>query len=220
MINCVKQNIRNKNLDINLKISLFKSSNFMSIETRIFKNIKKSFFFLEKKIYFFKKTFSISILFLFIGFFLGNIFGTFLNWLRHFIVWDGLLIFALLFFFEIISSIVYQNNLTFASQPVLTNKMFFSHFFVIKNLFLKINLLRRKLKATISPRGSATIAEGTDFLIEPTDQPILQTDNKKSKKFLTTNFYFFKSLPIWRFLNCLKVGILFGFFIDAFKVGS
>ena len=203
----------------------------MSIETRIFKNIKKSFFFFEKKIYFFKKTFSISILFLFIGFFLGNIFGTFLNWLRQFIVWDGLLIFALLSFFEIISSIVYQNNFTFASQPVSTNKMFFSHFFGIKNLFLKINLFRRKRKAMvalphlreapiISPRRSATIAESPDFLIEPTDQPILQTDNKKSKKFLTTNFYFFKSLPIWRFLNCLKVGILFGFFIDAFKVGS
>jgi hypothetical protein len=192
----------------------------MSIETRIFKNIKKSFFFLERKFHFFKKTFSISILFLFIGFFIGNIFGTFLNWLRHFIVWDGLLIFALLSLFEIISSIVYQENFTFASQPVSTNKMFFSHLFVTKNLFLKIKLFRRKLKATITPRGSAPITEGPDFTIKPTNQSTLQTDNKKSKKFLTINLYFFKSLPIWRFFNCLKIGILFGFFIDAFKVGS
>ncbi len=192
----------------------------MSIETRIFKNIKKSFFFFEKKFHFFKKTFSISILFLFIGFFLGNIFGTFLNWLRHFIVWDGLLIFALLSLFEIISSIVYQENFTFTSQPVSTNKMFFSHLFVTKNIFLKIKLFRKKLKAIISPRGSATITDGPDFSIKPTNQSTLQTDNKKSKKFLTTNLYFFKSLPIWRFINCLKVGILFGFFIDAFKVGS
>lgn len=182
----------------------------MSIETRIFKNIKKSFVFFEEKIYFFKKTFSISILFLFIGFFLGNIFGTFLNWLRHFIVWDGLLIFVLLSFFEIISSIVYQKNFTLLSQPVSTNKMFFSDFFVTKNPFLKINLFRRKLKAIVSP----------DISIKPDHQSTLQTDKKKLKKVLTIDFYFFKSLPIWRFLNCLKVGILFGFFIDAFKVGS
>ena len=49
----------------------------MPIETRIFKNTRKTFIFLKKKFYFFKKNFSISVLFLFIGFFIGNVFGTF-----------------------------------------------------------------------------------------------------------------------------------------------
>ena len=182
----------------------------MSIETRIFKNFKKSFSFLKKKMSFLKKNFSISILFLFIGFFIGNIFGTFLNWLRHLMVWDGFLIFALLSFFEMISSIVYQNHFNFASQPVLADKIPISHPFIIENLFLNTKLLHKKLRAILSP----------DPFIEPTDQPILQRDNKKFTTFLTVNFYFFKNLPIWRLLNCLKVGILFGFFIDAFKVGS
>ena len=182
----------------------------MPIETRIFKNTRKSLFFLKKKFNFFKRNFAISVLFLFIGFFLGNIFGTFLNWLRHFIVWDGLLVFALLSFFEIISSIVYQNNLTFLPQPVSTNKMFFSDFFITKNISLKMKLLLKKLRKLGSFNTST----------KSPDQLNLQTHNKKLRHFLTINFYFLKSLPIWRLLNCLKVGILFGFFIDAFKVGS
>lgn len=184
----------------------------MLIETRIFQNIRKNYILLEEKFSFFKKNFSISILFLFIGFFLGNIFGTFLNWLRHFIAWDGFLIFGLLFFFEIISSIVYQNNFTFLSQSPndLTNKNFFSDFFVTKNVFLKINLLGQKLRQL---NNSTTSTNSTI-------QKNLKSDHKKFIKFLAIYFYFLKSLPIWRFINCLKVGILFGFFIDAFKVGS
>ena len=125
----------------------------MPIETRIFKNTRKTFIFLNKKFDFFKKNFSISVLFLFIGFFIGNVFGTFLNWLRHFIVWDGLLVFALLSVFEIISSIVYQNNPTFLSSSISTNKMFFSDFYITKNLFSKTRLFRQKLKKENSSKN-------------------------------------------------------------------
>lgn len=173
----------------------------MPIETRIFRNTRKTLIFLKKRFDFFKKNFSISVLFLFIGFFLGNIFGTFLNWLRHFIIWDGLLVFALLSFFEIISSIVYQKNSTFLSPPVSINKTFktsFSDFFTRK--FKGVTIFKTSTKLT--------------------DQLNLEIDHKKLRYFLTINIYFFKSLSIWRLLNCLKVGILFGFFIDAFKVGS
>ena len=182
----------------------------MPIETRIFKNARKSFIFLFKKFKFFKRHFSISVLFLFIGFFVGNIFGTFLSWLRHFIVWDGLLVFALLSFFEIISSIVYQNNITLLPQAVSTNKMVFFDFFVTKNIFLKMRLVLKKLRNLDSLNTS----------IKSADQLNLEIDNKRLRNFLTISSYFLKSLPIWRLLNCLKVGILFGFFIDAFKVGS
>lgn len=192
----------------------------MPIETRIFKNTKKSIIFLKQKFDFLKKNFSISVLFLFIGFFLGNVFGTFLNGLRDFIVWDGLLVFGLLSLFEIISSIVYQNNPraygtiaagpAFLPSPVLTNKTSFSDFFITKNIFLKMKLPRRKLKKANRLKTSS----------KSTNQFYLQISYKKLRNLLTINSYFLKSLPIWRLLNCLKVGILFGFFIDAFKVGS
>ncbi len=195
----------------------------MSTETRIFKKIRKTSILLEKKLNFFKKNFSISVLFLFIGFFIGNIFGTFLNWLRHFIVWDGLLIFVLLLFFEIISSIVYQNNPTFVSQPISTGKTFFPYFFLTKNIFLKMGLLREKLKEADS--SDISILENKNFeydtiSFKSTNQSNFQIGYKKLRISSTTYFSFFKNLPIWRLLNCLKVGILFGFFIDAFKVGS
>ncbi len=195
----------------------------MPIETRIFKNIRKSSILLEKKLNFFKKKFSISVLFIFIGFFIGNIFGTFLNWLRHFIVWDGLLIFVLLLFFEIISSIVYQNSPTFVSQPISRGKTFFSDFFLIKNIFLKIALFREQFKKADS--SNISILENKNFeydtiSFKSTNESNFQIGSKKLKVSSTTYFSFFRNLPIWRLLNCLKVGILFGFFIDAFKVGS
>lgn len=182
----------------------------MPIETRIFQNTRKGMTFLKQKFDFLKKNFSISVLFLFIGFFLGNVFGTFLNGLRDFIIWDGLLVFGLLLLFEIISSIVYQNNPAFLPPPVLTSKTSFSDFFITRNIFLKMKLLRKKLKK----------AGRLKTLSKSTNQLNLQTDYKKLRNLLTIHFYFLKSLPIWRLLNCLKVGILFGFFIDAFKVGS
>ena len=182
----------------------------MPIETRIFKKTRKTFIFLKKKLYFFKKNFSISVLFLFIGFFIGNVFGTFLNWLRDFIVWDGLLVFALLLVFEIISGIVYQNDAIFLPPSILTNKTFFSDFYITKNMFSKIRFFRQRFKEESSSRMPTAL----------TSQLNLERDNKRSRNLLIITFYFLKSLPIWRLLNCLKVGILFGFFIDAFKVGS
>ena len=185
----------------------------MPIETRIFRNLRKSVVLLKKRFDFFKKNFTISVLFLFIGFFLGNIFGTFLNWLRHFIIWDGLLVFTLLLFFEIISSVVYQKNSTFLSPPVSTNKRFRTSFFDFltkENIFYKIRLFPERSKQVTILKNSTKSTDQLDFKI----------NQKRLRYFLTINTYFLKSLPIWRLLNCLKVGILFGFFIDAFKVGS
>lgn len=175
----------------------------MPIQTRIFKNVKKSVSFLGKRFAFLSENFSISVLFLFIGFFIGNIFGTFLNWLREFIIWDGLLVFILLSFFEIISSIVYHNNSNFGLSPMSRNKIEFSLFFGTKKIFLKIISLNKKFQKVSSSK----------IYTKPTNQLNLRADNKRLRLFL-------RNLPMWRLLNCLKVGILFGFFVDAFKVGS
>ena len=90
------------------------------------------------------------------GFFLGNIFGTFLVAIRHFISWDILTILALTSLAEYINFRLYA-------------------------------------KQKLSNHSELQSLPGLD----PTD-----------------------SRPVWRAVNLVKLGGLFGFFVDAFKVGS
>nr|YP_009105915.1 hypothetical chloroplast RF20 [Microthamnion kuetzingianum]AIT94733.1 hypothetical chloroplast RF20 [Microthamnion kuetzingianum] len=124
----------------------------MTQKIRFAKFIKRFFFETKNKYLFFKKYFSLGIFFLFLGFLLGNIFGTFLNLFRNYLIWDGLIVFFLIFFCEIVNYNIY------------TKKKKLSHIFTWS------------LK--------------------------------------------FPGAILWKFLNYFKIGVLFGFFIDAFKVGS
>ena len=107
---------------------------------------------------FFEKKFTLSIFFLFFGFICGNLFGTFLNFFRNFIYWDGIIILITILVIEFIHFFNYtnQNN----------NKIF------------KMLVYLKKLNI-----------------------------NKK-------NIFFIQ------ILNFYKLGLLLGFFTDAFKVGS
>jgi len=107
---------------------------------------------------FFSKKFTLSIFFLFFGFICGNLFGTFLNFFRNFIYWDGIIILITILVIEFIHFFNYtnQNN----------NKIF------------KMLVYLKKLNI-----------------------------NKK-------NIFFIQ------ILNFYKLGLLLGFFTDAFKVGS
>lgn len=87
----------------------------------------------------------------YLGFIFGNIFGTFLNFLRNKIIWDGIILIIIIFFFEFLNFIIYN-------------------------------------KKQLAPQASSI------------------------PKFLN------KKLLI--ILKNFQIGILFGFFIDAFKVGS
>ena len=84
---------------------------------------------------------------LFLGFGVGNLFGTFLAGLRHFFHWDGFIILSLLGFIEITNYAIYHS----------------------------------KLERNILPS---------------------------------------RSVPAWKICHFLKIGLMLGFFIDAFKVGS
>nr|YP_009106324.1 hypothetical chloroplast RF20 [Interfilum terricola]AIT95142.1 hypothetical chloroplast RF20 [Interfilum terricola] len=100
-----------------------------------------------------KKNLSLNLLFIFIGFLVGNLFGNFLIKIRQFLNLDILIILVILFLMEILNSTIYLKK----------NKNFL--------FFLK---------------------KATDF--------------KEIKLFINLNYF--------------KIGILLGFFIDAFKVGS
>ena len=125
----------------------------MKIETRIVFFINQLKVYLSRKNSFFKEVFSFALFTLFFGFLIGNLFGTFLNTIRSFIFWDGLIIFIILFIMELLNFILYNK---------------YKRFFVI---YQKIS-------------------------------------------------YYPNNQILWKNLNYLKIGIMFGFFIDAFKVGS
>jgi len=125
----------------------------MKIETRIVFFINQLKVYLNRKNSFFKEVFSFALFTLFVGFLIGNLFGTFLNTIRSFIFWDGLIIFIILSIMELLNFILYNKA---------------KRFFVISQ---KIS-------------------------------------------------YYPNNQIIWKSLNYLKIGIMFGFFIDAFKVGS
>ena len=125
----------------------------MKKNCRFFYFIESFWFQFKKKFFLFEKSFSLMLFCLFLGFIFGSIFGTFLNTLRYFFIWDGFIIFVLLTFFEFLNYIVYH-----AKKRLFLNIFYFDSF-------------------------------------------------EKTKNF-------------WKFINLCKIGMLLGFFIDAFKVGS
>ena len=51
----------------------------------------------------------------YLGFIIGNLFGTFLNFLRNKIIWDGIILIIVIIFFEFLNYIIY-NKKRFAVQ--------------------------------------------------------------------------------------------------------
>jgi hypothetical protein len=98
---------------------------------------------LQDKSLFLRKNFPSMLALLLLGFLVGNVFGTFLNTLRFFFLWDGFIIFILIGLLEILNYNVYHAK----------NRM-------------------------VSPR------------------------------------------IVVQFINFFKIGLMIGFFVDAFKVGS
>lgn len=75
-----------------------KSTNFL-------KKWKKKFFSKRKN---FSNDFLQSTCSFYFGFVLGNLFGTFLNFLRNKIVWDGMILFITILFLELMNFLIYN----------------------------------------------------------------------------------------------------------------
>lgn len=111
----------------------------------------------------------------YLGFILGNLFGTFLTFFRNQIFWDGFLLMTILLLFEFLNFIIYKKkDLPAASQDWSVPK--------------KTGL-----------RGE-----------DPPPIVLRPRGPKPSSKFQ----------KLFIILKNLQIGILFGLFIDAFKVGS
>ena len=166
-----------------------------------------------------------SVFSLFLGFVFGNLFGTFLNFFRHFINWDVLIITITILIVEFINYLNYYNKknqgipkLCISCKTTIVNSNknrhlkkqkskwtgqisnFFSNWFYIadKNYQNSENL-------AFFDFSSKRLLLDKRFCISCKKKPLNET--KKQINFI-------------KILNFYKIGLLLGFFIDAFKVGS
>ena len=123
----------------------------MKSNRRLFQRLLTGRLGFERKVQALNTFFSITLFFLFLGFVVGNVFGTFLNGLRHVFRWDGYIILFVLSFIEVTNYGIYRPG-----------------------------------------------RESTSFL---------SLDQGRCR-------------PVWKICNFFKIGLMLGFFIDAFKVGS
>lgn len=199
----------------------------MTSNTRLFLLIKQLVSTFKKKIFFTKINFSDKLFLLFFGFLFGSLFGTLLPSFREKINWDGLITALIIFILEIISYIVYRSeNNTFFLNPlieinVLTNlKKFFKKAITTAKLTFKImqesKFEQFKTKTMVQPEQKTSVSSSKTNLL------FLKKEAGNSSDLWKSRFQHskIKQKIIFKNLNSFKIGIMLGFFIDAFKVGS
>jgi hypothetical protein len=144
----------------------------------------------KKKSIFFQLYFANGIFFLFFGFLTGNLFGSFLYIFREFLHWDGAIILFLLCLEELISYFTYNSFNEFSHKQVQAPTLIEQK----KSFFFRLKKIIKNKVLTTCPY-------------------IIKNEVKSFKKLINQNFFI-------KILNLFKIGIMLGFFIDAFKVGS
>lgn len=178
----------------------------MESNTRLFKGITKFIITIKKKFFLTTNNFSTKLFLLFTGFLVGSLFGTFLPNFPKQINSYSIVIIAIVLTIEVINYLVYSSKKRkFFVSTLIKNgfrfliwikKVFFSYF---QDKYLKSQL---GIISTIKQKKSKRKQSFYDLKVHT----ILIKYNQAYK------FY--------QNLNSLKIGILLGFFIDAFKVGS
>lgn len=181
----------------------------------------------RKKSQRFEKNFVASTFFLFFGFMCGNLFGTFLSFFRNTIPWDGAIIAFVLLFVEWINylNFVILNKRTPIPSSPVSQKSFLLSSLIQLGLFIPSCLDR--LGSFINGVASSWLGVNNDGAKRGTSKS--PSPERKNIGFKTQWSRFFKSMSVFfqrkrnemiRLLNFYKLGLLLGFFIDAFKVGS
>lgn len=148
---------------------------------------------IERKVNGLNKFFSITLFCLFLGFVLGNLFGTFLVGFRNVFPWDGFIIFSILGFIELVNYGIYQprgeRNFLSRSESLLTKG-------------------EERSEPSVSPFSRSRFREATPSVMRSNTF----SERRKGRRGWST--------LVWKTFNFFKIGLLLGFFIDAFKVGS
>jgi hypothetical protein len=182
----------------------------MTSNTKLFLLIKQLISTFIKKFFFTKIHFSNKLFLLFFGFLFGSLFGTLLPSFREKINWDGFITALIIFILEIISYLVYRSE----------NKHFFLN--SLLEVFGFNNLRKFFAKAIKISKSTFQIMQQPKFKNKTMIQSEQKTLLSLSKMNLKSPFKYSQTRQklIFKNLNSFKIGIMLGFFIDAFKVGS
>nr|YP_009106241.1 hypothetical chloroplast RF20 [Binuclearia lauterbornii]YP_009106252.1 hypothetical chloroplast RF20 [Binuclearia lauterbornii]AIT95060.1 hypothetical chloroplast RF20 [Binuclearia lauterbornii]AIT95066.1 hypothetical chloroplast RF20 [Binuclearia lauterbornii] len=164
------------------------------LETRLIRIFEDIYLKIKERYFFFQTTFVIAIFFVFLGFLFGNLFGTFLQIIRHFIQWDGFIVTSLLVFIEILSYSIYHR----------TGRSFLFLWKFSKRSFI----VSQELKMSQTPLRSSL-----EMMKEVQARTSFSRTFSEKSNFLNLSVFL-------RSLNYFKIGVMLGFFVDAFKVGS
>ena len=162
----------------------------MEYNTRLVRSISKLISILESKFYYTRNNFSIKLFFLFMGFLIGSLFGTFLPNFPQKINSHSVSILIVILIIETINYLVYSSN-----------KTDFILCFLLDTIFWFLTLIKTRLVLV--------------FIKVRKDKQII-TNSKQSTKIIIQDIRKF----FYRNINSMKIGIMLGLFIDAFKVGS
>lgn len=199
----------------------------MTSNTRLFLLIKQLISTFKKNFFFTKINFSNKLFLLFFGFLFGSLFGTLLPSFREKINWDGLITALIIFILEIISYIVYrsENKTFFVNSLVKTNaftnlKKFFEKGVRIVKLTFKTmqepEFEQFKTKTMVQPEQKTFVSSSKTNML-PLKKKAGGPSDPWKNRFKHSKI---KQKIIFKNLNSFKIGVMLGFFIDAFKVGS
>lgn len=179
----------------------------MNPNTKFVRELKKLSILIKKKIKVFQTNVIFSVFSLFLGFVFGNLFGTFLVFFRHFINWDVLIITTTILIIEFINYLNYNNKNNLRIEKTLH-----------KMQSWRVNSTPPPDLKTEKPKRQIRILNVFSTCFYILDKNYQNTGNlafieKKLQKIK-------KQINFIKILNFYKIGLLLGFFIDAFKVGS
>ncbi len=174
----------------------------MFLETRLSQYFTTILCQLKEKIFTVQSGFSLVLFSLFAGFLFGNLFGTFLDVLSSYLVWNGFVGIFLILLIEMVNSFVYGASLS-TSPPCTKEEEVYS----TKTGDDSLSYEQPSPLAVAQARYE--ICTSTKLLEQQK-----QTRAKKTR-LLHENIF-----NCERGLNSFKIGLLFGFFVDSFKVGS
>jgi hypothetical protein len=149
------------------------------------------------------KNFSLILFSTLSGFLLANLFGTFLTGLRSYVVWDGFIIGVLIFFVEATNVIVYRIPIRSISKEELGEPTDKREILSLSDKGKPFTLVKgfRKVRFGILPFLSNSLP--------------LSGLNKANETVVRE-----PRSPLSQLINSFKLGLLLGFFVEAFKVGS
>lgn len=217
----------------------------MFFETRLSRYFTQIFNDSKKKVLIVQSSFSLVIFSLFFGFLIGNLFGTFLDTLRLYFLWNGFVGLFLLLLIEAINSLVYGisfskkfDDLDYANNKkgdwFLSSASNFAGIQSMRWTFDKVDRVKDRKTGFLQKLNlSKTLEKFMNFIENvglfsfnlspnyPTVGQLPKKGFKPNTSAVISFFKFFKNIiHMERTLNSFKIGLLFGFFVDSFKVGS